>query len=89
MRPEALLVWNLTDPQYVQLVLDGNLANLPAAIAAHWQAAQVIRQQRQTPPAEYPIPTTKKQIRDPSLLNTIKTIATTLIASIKKPAHAA
>ena len=89
MRPETLLVWNLTDPQYVQLVLDGNLANLPAAIAAHWQAAQVIRQQRQTPPAEYPIPTTKKQIRDPSLLKTIKTITTTLIASMKKPAHAA
>ena len=31
MRAEALLVWNLTDQQYVQLVLDGNLANLPAA----------------------------------------------------------
>ena len=89
MRAEALLVWNLTDQKYVQLVWDGDLANLPAAIAAHWPAAQVIRQQRQTPPAEYPIPTTKKQIRDPNLLKTIKTIATKLINSMKKPAHAA
>ena len=89
MRAEALLVWNLTDQKYVELVLDGNLANLPAAIAAHWPAAQVIRQQRQTPPTEYPIPTTKKQIRDPSLLKTIKTIAKNLINLMKELAHAA
>jgi hypothetical protein len=90
MRAEALLVWNLTDQKYVELVLDGNLAHLPAAIATHWPAAQVIRQQRQTPPpTEYPIPTTKKQIRDPSLLKTIKTIANNLINLMKDLAHAA
>ena len=85
---EPFIVCRMNNPAE-QLILDGNLANLPAAIAAHWPAAQVIRQQRQTPPTEYPIPTTKKQIRDPSLLKTIKTIAKNLINLLKELAHAA
>ena len=85
MRAEALLVWNLTDQKYVELVLDGNLANLPAAIAAHWPAAQADSPAAtNVPPTEYPIPTTKKQIRDPSLLKTIKTIAKNLINLMKR-----
>ena len=68
----ALLVCNLADPEYLNLVLGGSLANLPSAIAKHWPLAHPIRQHRLAPTPDHPLPTTKKQIRAPDLLENIK-----------------
>jgi hypothetical protein len=89
MRAEALLVWNLADLQYVQLVLGGSLANLPSEMAKHWHLAQATRQQRQAPATQHPIPTTKKQIRHRKLLDIMKELATNLIDAILRKPRAA
>jgi hypothetical protein len=89
MRPEVLLVPNLADPQYLNLVLDGNLANLPSKMAEHWQIAQSIRKQRLGPTTDHPIPITKKQIRQPQLLENIKQTVTTILKTINQNTHVA
>ena len=89
MRAESLLVCNLEDSEYVNLVLDGSIANLPSEMAKHWHLAQEIRKQRQAPTTDHPLPTTKKQIRDPKLLDNIKEIVTKLIKAILGNTHAA
>lgn len=88
MRAEALLVCNLADPEYVKLVLNGNLANLPSAIAEHWPLAQAIRQHRLVPTTDHPLPTTKKQIRDSNLLNNIKQTVKKMVEAILGRSHA-
>lgn len=89
MRPEAFLVPNLADPEYVNLVLGGDLANLPAEMAKHWQSAQAIRKQRMAPTTDHPIPITKKQIRQPQLLENIKQAVTKIIEIVTKKPHTA
>ena len=85
MRPEAFLVWNLTNPEYLNLVLDGKLANLPSAIATHWDLARAIRKERLQVTTDHPMPTTKKQLRNPTLLDRLKqTIATIVEPTTKK-----
>ena len=85
MRPEAFLVWNLTNPEYLNLVLDGKLANLPSAIATHWDLARAIRKERLQVTTDHPMPTTKKQLRNPTLLDRLKqTIATIVETTTKK-----
>ena len=79
-RGHTLLVWNLTDPHYVDLVLKGSLGNLPSAIAKHWPLAQSIRKQRMKPSTEHPMPTPKKQLRRPSLLESIKKTVNKIVA---------
>jgi hypothetical protein len=81
-RGHALLVCNLTDPHYVDLVLEGNLTNLPSAIAKHWQLAQSIRKQRLTPSTQHPMPTSKKQLRNLGLLDRIKKTVNKMVAVI-------
>ena len=89
MRPEALLVPNLADPLYVKLVLDGSLDNLPSAMAKHWELAQAIRKQRLAPATDHPIPITKKQIRQPQLLENVKQAVTKIIGKISQKTRAA
>jgi hypothetical protein len=72
MRPERLLVYNLSDAEYVNLILDGSLANLRSQMAIHWDMARAIRKERLAPTTDRPIPTTKKQIRNPQLLDNVK-----------------
>lgn len=72
MRAEELLVANLSDPDYVDLVCDGSLANLPAVIAKYWDSAQAIRAERLQSKTDHPLPTSKKQLRDPQLLDNLK-----------------
>jgi hypothetical protein len=88
MRPEALLVYNLSDDDYVNLVLDGRLTNLPSQIAQHWDSARDIRKKRMAPTTDHPIPTTKKQLRDQHLLDNVKQTITKIIENIaqKDPA---
>jgi hypothetical protein len=82
MRPEALLVCNLEDPEYVNLILGGSLANLPSAIAEHQLQAQAIRQQRLAPTTDHPMPATKKQIRNSGLLKNLKQTITRILKGI-------
>jgi hypothetical protein len=89
MRPESLLVNNLADPQYVQLVCGENLGDLATAIARHWPLALEIRQQRMTATSTHPIPTTKKQLRNPTLIDRVETMANKLLESLQKKRHAA
>ena len=85
MRPEAFLVWNLASREYLNLVLDGNLTNLPSAIAKHWDLAQAIRKERLRPTTDHPMPTTKRQLRHPQLLENVKqTIAKIVETTVKR-----
>lgn len=79
MRPEALLVPNLKDPVYLELVCGGSLANLPACLSEHWQVAQAIRRERQKPKTDHPMPTSKKQLRQPTLLDKLQQLANKVI----------
>ena len=67
MRPEVLLMPNLDDATYVDLVFGGNLANLAAAFSEHWPLAghpprappsqdrpSVANHQESTPPSRSP-----------------------------------
>lgn len=89
MRAEVALIQNLARSDYVDLVLDGNRANLPSEIAKHWHLVQSIRQQRQSPATERPIPVTKRQLRDPQFLQNIKQTVTTAIEAFVKKTCAA
>jgi hypothetical protein len=82
MRPEVFLVGNFAQREYLNLVLDGSLENLPGAMARHWQLAQAIRRERLRPTTEHPMPTTKKRLRDPQLLETVTHTITKLIDHI-------
>lgn len=89
MRPEALLIWNLSDAEYVNLVLDGSLANLPAAVAKHWKSASAIRKERLTPTTDHPMPTTKQQLRNPQLLGNAAQIIRKLVDATQDKNNAA
>ena len=88
MRAEELLVPNLADPEYVEMVCPGGLANLPATIAKHWPLAQTIRAERQEPTTDHPMPTTKNQIRHPRLLERIKQTVSKIVETISGKSHA-
>jgi len=84
MRPETLLVWNLTNGEYLDLVLAGSLSNLASAMATHWDTAQAIRRERQQPTTDHPMPTTKKQLRDSNLLNNVKQMMAKIVEMATK-----
>lgn len=73
MRPEAFLVLNLASRQYLELVLEGSMANLPSAIAKHQQLARAIRKHRLQTATDHPMPTTRRQLRNPKILDRAKT----------------
>ena len=89
MRAETFLVWNLADSEYVNLVLGGSRANLPAVIAKHWHLAQAIRQQRMAPATGHPLPTTKKQIRNSTLLDKTMKLVNKIMDALLGKTHAA
>jgi hypothetical protein len=79
MRPEELLVDNLNDPDYLQIVCGGSLENLANSFAENWQAGQRIRTQRRAKTSNHPIPTRKKCLREDGFLSRIKGAVTFLI----------
>jgi len=79
MRAETLLVQNLADPEYVRLVVGESLEDLATMIARHWPVASEFRRQRQTTSTTHPIPTTKKQLRNPALLDALAATAAELL----------
>lgn len=82
MRPEAFLVRNLEDQTYLDLVCGGSLANLANHLAGHWPAAQAIRGERKKTVTEHPMPTTKKQIRQPGLFDSVKRLLASIVDNI-------
>ena len=89
MRPEAFLVWNLSNREYLNLVLDGSLANLPSVIAKHWDVAQAIRKERIQRTTDHPMPTTKQQLRHSQLLDNVKQTIAKIVETTAKMTHAA
>jgi hypothetical protein len=83
MRAEVLLLPNLDDAAYIDIVFSGSLANLAETFSEHWSLAQAIRRERQQPKTGHPIPTTKKQIRRPDLLDNLKQLLLTTIEQLQ------
>jgi hypothetical protein len=76
---EVLFASNLADPQYVNLVLNGSLANLPSTIAKYWSLAQPVRKHRRTATADQALPIKKKQIRHPKLLDNLMKVIEAIV----------
>jgi hypothetical protein len=79
MRPEELLVDNLNDPDYLQIVCGSSLENLANSFAENWQAGQRIRSQRRAKTNNHPIPTRKKCLREEGVLPKLEGAVTSLI----------
>lgn len=89
MRPEELLVANLDDPNYLEIVCGGNLENLPALFAQHWEAGQAIRTQRRRKTSNHPIPIRKKILRDEQILDRLKRAVEMVIQITRRQRNAA
>ncbi len=72
MRPEQLLIANLDDPDYLQIVCGGSLENLPALFAKVSNEAQAIRMERRKKTTNHPIPIRKKVLRCSEILACLK-----------------
>ena len=72
MRPEELLIANLNNPDYLQILCGGNLENLPVLFAETCKQAQAIRTERRKKTSNHPIPIRKKALRDPEILPCLK-----------------
>ncbi len=81
MRPEVLLLPNLDDAAYVDLVYDGSLDNMASVFAKHWPYAQAARRQRQQAKSGHPMPTTKQQLRSPDLLDNLQQLVLVAVES--------
>jgi hypothetical protein len=68
MRPEELLVANLDDPEYLDILCGAKLENLALSFAQNWQAGQTIRTERRKKRCHHPIPVRKKTLRDKGFL---------------------
>ena len=79
MRPEALLVPNLGDPLYLDFVCGGDLANLPTRLSEHWPLAKALRHERQQPKKDHPLPTSKRVLRQPEMLDNLTQLVRAII----------
>ena len=84
MRPEVLLSPNLDDASYVDIVYGGNLENLASTFSACWSTAQTIRRERRQTKTSHPMPTTKRQLRRPQLLENIKQLVQATIEQLDR-----
>jgi hypothetical protein len=89
MRPEELLVENLNDPDYLQIVCGGSLETLAASFAQNHQAGQLIRSQRRAKKSVHPIPVGRKDLRDDGFLSMLKRAVAAAVHNITKKCIAA
>ena len=90
MRPEELLIANLDDPAYLEILCGGSLENLATVFAQNWSAAQVIRTERRKRASNHPIPVRKKLLRDKKILSRLQeAIETVIAAATRSNRHAA
>lgn len=83
MRPEELLVDNLDNADYLQIICGGSLENLAYAFAANWQRGQQFRAARRATTISRPIPVNKKTLRDDGFLSNL---GRAVIAALQKAA---
>ena len=84
MRPEVLLLPNLDDASYVDIVYGGNLENLASTFSACWSTVQTIRRERRQTKTSHPMPTTKQQLRRPQLLENVKQLVQATIEQLDR-----
>ena len=84
MRHEELLIANLDDQEYLDILCGGNLENLPALFAQNWQAGQSIRTERRKKTSNHPILVRKKILRDVGILPRLKRAVDIVIALIRR-----
>jgi hypothetical protein len=84
MRPEVLLLPNLDDAAYVDIVFGGISDNMPATFSEHWPTARTIRHERRQSQTDHPLPTTKKQLRRPHLLEKVKQLVLATIEQYRR-----
>jgi hypothetical protein len=89
MRPEELLIANLEDPEYLEILCGGKLENLPALFAHNWKAGQAIRTDRRKKTSNHPIPIRKKTLRDAATLPHLKQAIEMVIAMTRSSRYAA
>jgi hypothetical protein len=89
MRPEELLVANLNDPRYLEIICGGSLENLAASFAKNWQAGQSIRAKRREKKSHHPIPMSKKSLREEGFLPCLKRAIATAIQQTSPKERAA
>jgi len=63
-------------------VCDGSLAHLPAVIAKYWDLAQATRAERLQSKTDHPLPTSKKQLCNPQLLDNLKQTVINIVQTI-------
>jgi hypothetical protein len=80
MRPEELLIANLADPEYLEILCGGKLEYLPTLFAQNWKAAQAIRTERRKKTSNHPIPVRKKILREKGILPLLKQAVEMVIA---------
>lgn len=79
-------MWNLSNREYVELVLDGSLSNLASEMGKHWDQAQAIRKAHLHRTTDHPMPIKKPQLRNPQLLESVQqTIAKIVETTAPKP----
>ena len=84
MRPEELLIANLDDPDYLEILCEGNLENLAILFAQNSKAAQTIRRERRKKTSNHPIPIRKKILRDEEILPRLQQAIEMVIAIIHR-----
>jgi len=89
MRPEELLVSNLGDPDYLEILCGGNLENLPAVFARNWKASQAIRTERRKRTTNHPIPIGKKILRNAATLPRLQRAVEMVIAMTRRSHYVA
>jgi hypothetical protein len=82
MRPEELLVDNLRDPDYLQIICGGSLENLASSFAENWQAGQSIRSQHSEKTTNHPIPASKRRLREDGFLSCLKQAVAIVIQQV-------
>jgi len=80
MRPEEFLVDNLRDPDYLQIICGGTVENLASSFAQNWQTGKAIRLSRKEKTTNRPIPVTRRQLRDDSLLVKVRQAIAAVLA---------
>lgn len=73
-RAEELLVANLEDPTYLEVVCRGDASALVDRFPEHWAAAHQIRKERSEAESTRPLRMSKTTLRDPDFLNQISRV---------------
>jgi hypothetical protein len=83
-RHEELLLTNLDQPEYINIVYDGNLGNMPSLFAKNCHQARQIRKLRDSKEEKRALPIGKKFLRTSGVLPEVVAALKTLLYSYEK-----